>query len=187
MCKSFALVYILLDGGPEDENHCPVRKQVTFAKTHKTGSSTIQNILFRYGQRHNLSFAFPQKNTWMFNLSKPFQVRNVSQNNNGLKYQAFSKFVIFFCNISNKYLILKASNVWRAGGGNMRTLNDWMHPSSSPPGPFDLFVFHSIWNYNEIRKVMPKSAATITILRDPVNTFESGYSYFGRAPKVLLN
>ena len=65
-----------LVGGPEDARHCPVRKQVTFAKTHKTGSSTVQNILFRYGQRHNLSFAFPLKNTWMFNLSKPFEVRN---------------------------------------------------------------------------------------------------------------
>ena len=65
-----------LVGGPEDAKHCPVRKQVTFAKTHKTGSSTVQNILFRYGQRHNLSFAFPLKNTWMFNLSKPFEVSN---------------------------------------------------------------------------------------------------------------
>ena len=62
------------DGTPEDENHCPLRKQVIFAKTHKTGSSTVQNILFRFGQRHNLSFAFPLKNTWMFNLSKVFQV-----------------------------------------------------------------------------------------------------------------
>ena len=62
------------EGVPEDENHCPFRKQVIFAKTHKTGSSTVQNILFRFGQKHNLSFAFPQKNTWMFNLSKPFQV-----------------------------------------------------------------------------------------------------------------
>ena len=67
----------------------------------------------------------------------------------------------------------------------MAVLNDWLHPSSSPPGPFDLFVFHSIWNYEEVRKVMAKSAVTITILRDPVKTFESGYSYFGRAPKVI--
>ena len=73
LCK---LYFMFLVGGPEDAKHCPVRKQVTFAKTHKTGSSTVQNILFRYGQRHNLSFAFPLKNTWMFNLSKPFEVSN---------------------------------------------------------------------------------------------------------------
>ena len=66
----------------------------------------------------------------------------------------------------------------------MKTLKEWLHPTL-PPGPFDLFVFHSLWNYKEVRKVMSKSAVTITILRDPVNTFESGYSYFGRAPKVI--
>ena len=75
-CK---LYFMFLVGGPEDAKHCPVRKQVTFAKTHKTGSSTVQNILFRYGQRHNLSFAFPLKNTWMFNLSKPFEVSNLNE------------------------------------------------------------------------------------------------------------
>ena len=84
--------------------------------------------------------------------------------------------------------VLKAKDVWRAGGGNMKTLNDWLHPSKkAPPGPFDMFVFHSQWRYEEVQKVMPTSAVTITILRDPVDTFESGYSYFGRAPKVLYH
>ena len=46
--------------------------------------------------------------------------------------------------------------VWRAGGGNMKTVKDWIHPPSIPPGPFDLFVFHSIWNYPEVQKVMSK-------------------------------
>jgi hypothetical protein len=92
----------------------------------------------------------------------------------------------FFYYALDTHLDLKASDVWRAGGGNMKTLKEWLHPSS-PTGPFNLFVFHSIWNYKEVRKVMSKSAFTVTILRDPVNTFESGYSYFGRAPKVISN
>ena len=75
--------------------------------------------------------------------------------------------------------------VWRAGGGNMKTVKQWFKPSLTPPGPFDLFVFHSIWNYLEVQKVIPKSAIKITILRDPIETFESGYSYFGRSPKVF--
>ena len=74
--------------------------------------------------------------------------------------------------------------VWRAGGGNMKTVKQWFKPSLTPPGPFDLFVFHSIWNYPEVQKVIPKSAIKITILRDPIETFESGYSYFGRSPRV---
>ena len=28
-------------------------------KTHKTASSTLLNILFRFGQKHGLKFAFP--------------------------------------------------------------------------------------------------------------------------------
>lgn len=36
------------------------RNAVVLLKTHKTGSSTLQNILFRYGLLRNLSFALPQ-------------------------------------------------------------------------------------------------------------------------------
>ena len=39
-------------------------------------------------------------------------------------------------------------------------------------------MFHSIWNYKEIRTLMP-NASFITILRDPVACFESNYVYMG--------
>lgn len=32
---------------------------VVFLKTHKTGSSTVQNLLFRMGEMHGATFAFP--------------------------------------------------------------------------------------------------------------------------------
>ncbi|KAM3930972.1 galactose-3-O-sulfotransferase 2-like [Leptodactylus fuscus] len=38
---------------------CKPRTNIFFLKTHKTASSTIMNILFRYGESHNLTFAFP--------------------------------------------------------------------------------------------------------------------------------
>ncbi|XP_069817580.1 galactosylceramide sulfotransferase [Dendropsophus ebraccatus] len=41
------------------ELHCFPRHNLMFLKTHKTGSSTILNILFRYGEKHQLRFAFP--------------------------------------------------------------------------------------------------------------------------------
>ncbi|XP_071995724.1 galactose-3-O-sulfotransferase 2-like isoform X2 [Engystomops pustulosus] len=39
---------------------CPPRENIFFLKAHKTASSTIMNILLRYGEYHNLTFAFPK-------------------------------------------------------------------------------------------------------------------------------
>ncbi len=38
---------------------CQRKNHIVFLKTHKTGSSTILNILYRYGESHNLTFALP--------------------------------------------------------------------------------------------------------------------------------
>lgn len=38
---------------------CRPRRDIVFVKTHKTASSTLLNILFRFGQKHGLRFAFP--------------------------------------------------------------------------------------------------------------------------------
>lgn len=43
------------DGGREKEKHT----SVVFLKTHKTASSTVQNILFRFAERNNLTVALP--------------------------------------------------------------------------------------------------------------------------------
>ena len=48
----------------------------------------------------------------------------------------------------------------------------------NPSNTFDIFTFHSIWNYKEVKKLVPEGP-TITILRDPVDVFESGYVYMG--------
>lgn len=37
----------------------PKRMAVAFLKTHKTAGSTVQNILFRFAERHNLTVALP--------------------------------------------------------------------------------------------------------------------------------
>ncbi|XP_064424314.1 galactosylceramide sulfotransferase isoform X2 [Latimeria chalumnae] len=39
---------------------CEPKEDVMFMKTHKTASSTILNILFRFGEKHRLKFAFPR-------------------------------------------------------------------------------------------------------------------------------
>ena len=55
-----------------------------------------------------------------------------------------------------------------------------------PNDTFDMFLFHSIWKNSEVRKVVPKGPS-VTLIRDPVDMFESGYVYFSNKPKVTLN
>ncbi|KAJ8025320.1 Galactose-3-O-sulfotransferase 3 [Holothuria leucospilota] len=47
---------------------CTPKHNVAFLRTHKTGSSTLQAILYRYGELHDLSFALPEKGS---NLGSP--------------------------------------------------------------------------------------------------------------------
>ncbi|XP_023789072.1 galactose-3-O-sulfotransferase 2-like [Cyanistes caeruleus] len=39
---------------------CKPKTDIVFLKVHKSASSTVMNILFRFGETHNLTFAFPQ-------------------------------------------------------------------------------------------------------------------------------
>ena len=43
---------------------CQPKKNILFLKTHKTGSSTIQNIFMRYGYHHNLTFVLPKSKNY---------------------------------------------------------------------------------------------------------------------------
>ncbi|XP_069624215.1 galactose-3-O-sulfotransferase 2-like [Ranitomeya imitator] len=43
----------------KEERSCQPHTHIFFLKTHKTASSTIMNILFRFGESHNLTFALP--------------------------------------------------------------------------------------------------------------------------------
>jgi hypothetical protein len=43
------------------KNEIPSLQPILFLKTHKTGSSTVTNIIQRMGERHNMSFMLPQE------------------------------------------------------------------------------------------------------------------------------
>ena len=54
--------------------------KVIFQKTHKTASSTVQNMLFRFGEKRNLNFALPKNHGYRWpNFSyltqNPYPVR----------------------------------------------------------------------------------------------------------------
>lgn len=55
---------------------CSPSFNVVFMKTHKTASSTILNILFRFGEKHHLKFAFPDGRNDFFYPS-PFHCSQV--------------------------------------------------------------------------------------------------------------
>ncbi|XP_068020160.1 galactose-3-O-sulfotransferase 2-like [Melanerpes formicivorus] len=46
-------------GVSSQEETCEPKTDVVFLKVHKSASSTVMNILFRFGETHNLTFAFP--------------------------------------------------------------------------------------------------------------------------------
>ncbi|MEE6519423.1 hypothetical protein FKM82_031249 [Ascaphus truei] len=45
---------------------CQPHTHIFFLKTHKTASSTIMNMLFRFGESRNLTFAFPSRGASQF-------------------------------------------------------------------------------------------------------------------------
>ena len=51
--------------------------KISFAKTHKTGGSTLQNILLRYGFKHGHRIALPHKH-WFFSLEDQFKADMVA-------------------------------------------------------------------------------------------------------------
>uniref|UniRef100_W5LIL4 Galactosylceramide sulfotransferase-like n=1 Tax=Astyanax mexicanus TaxID=7994 RepID=W5LIL4_ASTMX len=101
---------------------------VAFLKTHKTGSSTVQNLLFRLGEKEKATFAFPYY-TYQFSYPERFRAEFV----------------------------------------------DELPEDSSQ---FDLLCSHMRLDLNQLKKVMPLNAILITILREPLRTFESVFSYY---------
>ena len=58
------------------QRDCKPMQNLAFAKTHKTGGSTLQNIFLRYGYKNGLKFAIPLKN-WIFSLDKIFDAETM--------------------------------------------------------------------------------------------------------------
>ncbi|XP_041034866.1 galactose-3-O-sulfotransferase 2-like isoform X1 [Carcharodon carcharias] len=54
---------------------CQSKTHVMFLKTHKTASSTILNILYRFGEARNLTFALP--NSYQFGYPYLFSTRKI--------------------------------------------------------------------------------------------------------------
>ena len=51
------IVFNRIDAAMLEEEKCEPIHKLAFAKTHKTGSSTLQNIIFRYLHNYNHPFS----------------------------------------------------------------------------------------------------------------------------------
>ncbi|XP_045923593.1 galactosylceramide sulfotransferase-like [Micropterus dolomieu] len=108
---------------------CSPRVNPMFMKTHKTASSTVLNILFRFGEKHKLKFAFPDGRNDFFYPSP------------------------FLCSKVRDY---------------------------RPGDCFNIVCNHMRFDHQEVAKVLPPDAAYFTILRNPVDLFESSFHYYQR-------
>ncbi|XP_041452705.1 galactosylceramide sulfotransferase-like isoform X2 [Lytechinus variegatus] len=94
------------DGGVQDllrhpEQHtsigrkkdCPPKNNIVMVKTHKCSSSTMQNILFRWGENRNLSFALPKTGVYLGSPS-PFSKMYVMESNNG-QYNIIANHMVY--------------------------------------------------------------------------------------------
>ncbi|XP_030623927.1 galactosylceramide sulfotransferase [Chanos chanos] len=71
--RSSRRTFSVSEGTKEKTQNCEPKINVMFMKTHKTASSTLLNILFRFGQKHNLKFALPASRNDFFYPSPFFR------------------------------------------------------------------------------------------------------------------
>ncbi|MBN3316714.1 G3ST1 sulfotransferase, partial [Atractosteus spatula] len=80
---------------------CTPKVDIMFMKTHKTASSTILNILFRFGEKHRLKFAFPDSRNDFFYPSS-FQRSQVKDYRPGMCFNIICNHMRF-----NEHEVLK--------------------------------------------------------------------------------
>jgi galactosylceramide sulfotransferase len=67
------------------ETNCTAKRNILFLKTHKTGSSTIQNIFMRYASKYNLTIAIPKRTNY-FGHPSPFHRSMLKPKQSSLHY-----------------------------------------------------------------------------------------------------
>lgn len=81
----------------------------------------------------------------------------------------------------NNFLVgLPPTRKWELGGYPAKFKPDLVDPQPSTQG-FEVLAHHFRWS-DEVEKVISKNAAKITVLRDPVKNFESGFGFFRDYP-----
>ena len=132
----------------QEPEKCSAVEKIGFMKTHKTGSSTVQNILLRWGLNAGLNFVLPTTGN---HLGPPSKAHELTA--------AFS---------SAWYRNVPWARYARHTG-------------------YNIFALHTKWSQSEVEKVLGPGAKYVTILRDPVDNFESLYNYVHFSDTFHLN
>ncbi|XP_053378473.1 galactose-3-O-sulfotransferase 2-like [Mercenaria mercenaria] len=61
--------------GNSTRNHKNVTTHVAFLKVHKAGSTTVQNLLFRFGMRHSLNILLPKSGNYLNRASQKIPLK----------------------------------------------------------------------------------------------------------------
>ncbi|XP_066265928.1 uncharacterized protein [Branchiostoma lanceolatum] len=69
---------------------CTKKTNLVFLKTHKTASSTVQNIIMRFGSARSLTFALPSKRTSNLGWPQLFKKSHVLQERLGRKNTSYN-------------------------------------------------------------------------------------------------
>jgi len=108
-------------------------RSVGFLKTHKCASSTIQNILMRWGLSHGWNFVLPSDGGYLQGTpTSSFKFRRESIQD----------------------------TVWEQKGAK-----------------YQMFCLHTTWDTQEVRETIGENAVMISIVRHPVNVFDSMWNY----------
>ncbi|XP_053726150.1 galactosylceramide sulfotransferase [Synchiropus splendidus] len=89
---------------------CTPKVDIMFLKTHKTASSTFLNILFRFGEKHRLKFAFPDSRN-DFYYPSPFQRSSVKEYKPGMCFNIICNHMRFNAPEVRKLLPLDTSYI----------------------------------------------------------------------------
>ena len=116
--------------GPRREpGNCRPRDRVALLKTHKCASTSLQNILMRYGWTRELNFVLPREGNYLGRVSR------------------YSRTML-------------ADTAWERAGLQ-----------------YSIFCLHTRWDKVEVEATLGPGAAYLTMLRDPVELFQSMWEY----------
>ncbi|KAI1881171.1 hypothetical protein AGOR_G00252720 [Albula goreensis] len=74
---------------------CSPKRHVMFLKTHKTGGSTVQNMMLRYTDKANLTLAVPQEHRVSFVETKMFSPKYIRNYKAGKTYDVITHHLRF--------------------------------------------------------------------------------------------